>query len=126
MAKKNHITETEYVIMKFLWSLDHEATAGEIREHFAQRNWSKQAVSTFLKRLTKSGYLKMRKTSPTKCYYTVLISENEHNLLPVREVVETSFNGSYGALISALIKPKEQLSDDAIERINKMIAELRE
>lgn len=126
MSKNNHITETEYVIMKYLWSLDHDATAGEIREHFAQRNWSKQAVSTFLKRLTKSGYLKMRKVSPTKCFYTVLISENEHNLLPVREVVEKSFDGSYINLIFALLKPKEELTDDAIERINKMIAELSE
>lgn len=126
MSKNNHITETEYVIMKYLWSLDHDATAGEIREHFAQRNWSKQAVSTFLKRLTKSGYLKMRKVSPTKCFYTVLISENEHNLLPVREVVEKSFDGSYINLIFALLKPKEELTDDAIERISKMISELSE
>ena len=126
MSKHNHITETEYIIMQFLWSLDHEATAGEIREHFAQRNWSKQAVSTFLKRLTKSGYLKMRKVSPTKCYYTVLISETEHNLLPVREVVEKSFDGSYINLIFALLRPKEEVSDDAIARINKMIAELSE
>ncbi len=123
MSEQHHITETEYVIMKYLWSLDHEATAGEIREHFAQRNWSKQAVSTFLKRLTKSGYLKMRKVSPTKCYYTVLISENEHNLLPVQEVVEKSFDGSYTDLMCALISPNEKLSDEAIERINKMLAE---
>ncbi len=123
MSEQRHITETEYVIMKYLWSLDHEATAGEIREHFAQRNWSKQAVSTFLKRLTKSGYLKMRKVSPTKCYYTVLISENEHNLIPVQEVVEKSFDGSYTDLMCALISPNEKLSDEAIERINKMLAE---
>ncbi len=121
MARK-YITETEYVIMKYLWSLDHEATAGEIREHFAQRNWSKQAVSTFLKRLTKSGYLKMRKVSPTKCYYTVLISENEHNLLPAQEVVEKSFNGSYSEFICALVSPNDKLSDADIERIKKMIA----
>ncbi len=123
MSKQRHITETEYVIMKYLWSLDHEATAGEIREHFAQRNWSKQAVSTFLKRLTKSGYLKMRKVSPTKCYYTVLMSENEHNLLPVQEVVEKSFDRSYADLFCALVSPNEKLSDEAIERINKMLAE---
>ncbi len=123
MSEQRHITETEYVIMKYLWSLDHEATAGEIREHFAQRNWSKQAVSTFLKRLTKSGYLKMRKVSPTKCYYTVLISENEHNLIPVQEVVEKSFDGSYTDLMCALISPNEKLSDEAIERINKMLTE---
>ncbi len=104
-------------------SIDHEATAGEIREHFAQRNWSKQAVSSFLKRLTKSGYLKMRKVSPTKCYYTVLISENEHNLLPVQEVVNNSFAGSYTALFCALVSPNEKLPDAAIERINKMLTE---
>ena len=123
--QRNHITETEYVIMKYLWSLDHEATAGEIREHFAQRNWSKQAVSTFLKRLTKSGYLKMRKVSPTKCFYTVLITENEHNLLPVREVVEKSFGGSYDDFVCALVK-KEKLSQDTIDRISILISELDE
>lgn len=121
--QRNHITETEYTIMKYLWSLNHDATAGEIREHFAQRNWSKQAVSTFLKRLTKSGYLKMRKASPTKCYYTVLITENDHNFLPVQEVVEKSFGGSYDDFVCALAK-KEKLSQDTIDRISKMISEL--
>ncbi len=120
---EQRITKTEYVIMEYLWSLDHEATAGEIREHFAQRNWSKQTVSSFLKRLTKSGYLKMRKVSPTKCYYTVLISENDHKLLPVHEVVEKSFDGSYSDFVCAIVK-KEKLSKDTIERITKLIDEL--
>lgn len=126
MTKQNYITETEFAIMKFLWSLDHEATASEIRKHFAQRNWSKQAVSTFLKRLVKAGYLKMTRVSPTKYYYTVLISETEHELLPVREIVEKSFNGSYEALFSVLFNPNKKLSDDAITRIKKMISEFEE
>lgn len=126
MNKNNRITETEYVIMKYLWSLDHDATAGEIRKHFSQRNWSKQAVSTFLKHLTKSGYLKMRKVSPTKYYYTVLISEVEHNLLPVHEVVNNSFGGSYGALVCAIANPNEKFSEEKIKRINKLIDDLGE
>lgn len=124
MSKRNHITETEYVIMKFLWSLDHDATASEIREHFAQRNWSKQAVSTFLKRLVKSGYLKMTMVSPTKYYYTVLISETEHDLLPVREIIKKSFNNSYGDFVCALVDPYDKLSEKEINQINKMISEL--
>lgn len=124
MTERNHITETEYVIMKYLWNLDHEATAREIREHFSQRNWSKQAVSTFLKRLVKAGYLKMRKVSPTKYYYTVLISEAEYNLLPVREVLHKSFDGSYGDLVCALINPNQKLSDEKIAKLNKLIDEL--
>lgn len=124
MAKQNHITETEYVIMKFLWNLDHDATAGEIREHFAQRNWSKQAVSTFLKRLVKSGYLKMTRVSPTKYYYTVLISETEHELLPVREIIKKSFCNSYGDFVCALVNPHDKLSTEEIDRINKMISKL--
>ena len=124
MIERNRITETEYTIMKYLWSLDHDATAGEIREHFAQRNWSKQAVSTFLKRLTKAGYLKMKKVSPIKFYYTVLISEEEYNLLPVREVVKKSYNGSYSAMFSALANPNEKLSEEKIKRIKKLIDEL--
>lgn len=124
MSKRNHITETEYIIMKFLWSLDHNATASEIREHFAQRNWSKQAVSTFLKRLVKSGYLKMTMVSPTKYYYTVLISETEHDLLPVREIIKKSFNNSYGDFVCALVDPYDKLSEKEINQINKMISEL--
>lgn len=124
MIERNHITETEYVIMKYLWSLDHEATAREIREHFSQRNWSKQAVSTFLKRLVKSGYLKMHKVSPTKYYYNVLISEAEYNLLPVREVLHKSFDDSYSDLVCALINPNQKLSDEKIAKLNKIIDEL--
>ncbi len=121
---KNHITETEYVIMKYLWSLDHDATASEIRNHFPQRNWSKQAVSTFLKHLVKAGYLKMTRLSPTKYYYTVLISETEHNLLPVREIIKESFNDSYSNFVCALVDAHDKLSTEEIDRINKIISEL--
>lgn len=121
---ENHITETEYLIMKFLWSLDHDATAGEIREHFAQRNWSKQTVSTFLKRLTKSGYLKMYKISQSKYYYSILISESEHNIAPIKKVAEESFNNSFGDLICALAS-NEELSNNEIEKISILISQLK-
>lgn len=125
MKNQNYnITDTEYTIMKYLWSLDHDATAREIRDHFSQRNWSKQTVSTFLKRLVKSGYLKMYIASPTKYYYKVLISEKEHTILPVREIIKNSFNDSFSDFVCAFVNPKNELSQEEIEYLNNMIDNL--
>lgn len=107
--------------MKFLWGLDHDATAGEIRDHFSYKNWSKQSVSTFLKRLVRSGYLEMYKTQQTKFAYSVLISENNHDLMPVYDIINNKFKGSYGDFVCSLFDPNEELSQTDIQKIQDII-----
>ena len=103
--------------MEYLWGINQEVTAADIRNHFAEKNWSKQAVSTFLKQLVGIGFLQRRKVSVTKFYYSVLISKEEYELLPARDVLENVYGGSYEDFICALIPPTDKSEIDTLKQI---------
>lgn len=117
----HYLTKTETEIMQYIWKLNREVTAGEIRSYFyPDKKWSKQAVSTFLKQLVKYKYLNIRKVSATKYYYSVNISEKEYNLLPAKDIIEKSFAGSYSDFVCALIAPNEKISEETLNIIKNI------
>lgn len=118
---KNNLSKTELEIMKYIWSVNGEVTPKEIRTHFSHKQWSKQAVSTFLKRLVTSGYLKMRKVSPTKYYYSAIITEEESDLLPVIDIINNTFAGSYISFIESLIDHKKDFGEKELDALQKFI-----
>lgn len=118
---KNNLSKTELEIMKYIWSVNGDVTPKEIRTHFSHKQWSKQAVSTFLKRLVTSGYLKMRKVSPTKYYYSAIITEEESDLLPVIDIINNTFAGSYISFIESLIDHKKDFDEKELDALQKFI-----
>lgn len=107
--------------MKYIWSVNGEVMPKEIRTHFSHRQWSKQAVSTFLKRLVTSGYLNMRKVSPTKYYYSAIITKEESDLLPVIDIINNTFDGSYISFIESLIDHKKDFDEKELDALQKYI-----
>lgn len=107
--------------MKYIWSVNGEVMPKEIRTHFSHKQWSKQAVSTFLKRLVTSGYLNMRKVSPTKYYYSAIITKEESDLLPVIDIINNTFDGSYISFIESLIDHKKDFDEKELDALQKYI-----
>ena len=107
--------------MKYIWSVNGEVMPKEIRTHFSHKQWSKQAVSTFLKRLVTSGYLNMRKVSPEKYYYSAIITEEESNLLPVIDIINNPFDSSYISFIESLIDHKKDFDEKELDDLQKFI-----
>lgn len=107
--------------MKYIWSVNGEVMPKEIRTHFSYKQWSKQAVSTFLKRLVTSGYLNMRKVSPTKYYYSAIITKEESDLLPVIDIINNTFDGSYISFIESLIDHKKDFDEKELDALQKYI-----
>lgn len=124
------ITKTQLEIMEYLWDINEEVTARDIRDHFSHKKWSKQTVSTFLKELVNLGYLNIRKQSVTKYFYSVARTKEQHELLPAVEVVDTIFNGSFGRFACSFfdINNKTTLEeiDEAIALIDQKKKELAE
>ena len=118
---KNNLSKTELEIMKYIWSVNGEVMPKEIRMHFSHKQWSKQAVSTFLKRLVTSGYLNIRKVSPVKYYYSAIITEEESNLLPVIDIINNTFDGSYISFIESLIDYKKDFDEKELDDLQKFI-----
>lgn len=112
-----HLTKSELEIMQYIWSVDREITARDIREHFVHKNWSKQTITKFLKNLVDINFLKVRKESLIKYYYSATLSEYEYSILPAQAVFKNVFSGSYSSFCCALL-PKGASKED----INKLKA----
>ncbi len=119
----NLLTKTELEIMEYLWSINCETTAREIRNHFSNRNWSKQAMSTFLKHLSQYGYIHIRKESFTKYYYSPAITAEEYNLMPAKNIIKDHYNGSYSNFILALFDSKP-ISAEEMASLKERLSEL--
>lgn len=115
----NSLTKTELEIMQYIWNIDTDVTPKDIREHFSDRNWSKQSVNIFLRKLVKSNFLKVRKESITKYYYRAAISEQEYSILPAIEVLENVFNNSYSSFFCALLP--NDVSDKDIRLLEEVL-----
>lgn len=118
---KNTLSKTELEIMEYFWSVNTEVLASDLRAHFPDKNWSKQTISTFLKRLVHLGFLKVHKVSVVKYYYSALISKTEYELLPAKEVLDNVYNGSYGNFICALLPP--DTDNDEITKLKHILAD---
>ena len=125
MINKN-LSKTELEIMKYIWSINSEVMPKEIREHFSHKQWSKQAVSTFLKRLVVSGYLNMRQVSQTKYYYSATMTAEESNLLPAVDIINNVFDGSYISFIESLINHKDHFTEKELDDLQKFINHKRQ
>lgn len=120
MNNKN-LSKTDLEIMKYIWSVNSEVMPKEIRTHFSHKQWSKQAVSTFLKRLVTLGYLNMRKVSPTKYYYSAAITQEESDLLPVIDIINNAFAGSYISFIKSLINHRKDFDEKELDDLQEFI-----
>lgn len=122
---KSILSKTELEIMEYFWSSNvDEISASDLRNHFSNKNWSKQTISTFLKRLVNFGYLKVRKASVIKYYYSVLISKEEHELLPAKNVLNNVYNGSYENFVCALMPSDTDKAE--IDKLKQILADFIE
>ena len=103
--------------MQYIWSLNFEVTATDIREHFSDKNWSKQSINSFLTKLVNHKYLKVRKLSPIKYFYSANITEEEYNLQPTKNIINTIFKGSYSNFMYSLIDAFTQRLLDSNKRM---------
>lgn len=116
------LTKTELEIMQYIWSVNSEVTATDIREHFCNKNWSKQSVGFFLKKLVIANYLKIRKESPNKYFYSAIITEQEYSILPIKDIVKKLFNDSYSGFFSCLC---DDFTKDDILELEQLISDLK-
>ena len=72
---RNVLSNTEFYILQYLWSLETPTTFAEIMVHFTEegKTWKKQTVNTFLSRMIQKGYLKSDKKKVRELYMHVQI-----------------------------------------------------
>lgn len=119
MTRKT-ITESEYEVMKVLWSSGVPLTVGEIYNKLpeTESKWSKNTVATLLTRLCEKGVAAYKKSGSFHHYYAVL-EKNDYNVSEAKSFVSRIFGGSVKNMVASLYESKE-LSQDEIEELREL------
>ena len=93
---RNVLSDTEFYILQYLWSLETPTTFAEIMVHFTEegKTWKKQTVNTFLSRMIQKGYLKSDKTKGPRAVYLPVFTQKEFHEKYAKDVVEGSYDNS--------------------------------
>lgn len=113
------LSDSEFRVMDILWERG-ESTAKELSEVANERiGWNKNTTYTLINRCIKKKAIE-RLGDNFLC--RPLISREEVEIQETKNFLEKIFDGSAELLFASLIN-SNQLSDDEIERLNKIINE---
>ncbi|MCZ8521901.1 MULTISPECIES: BlaI/MecI/CopY family transcriptional regulator [Paenibacillus] len=115
------ISESEWAVMKVIWG-SAPITAEEIKLRLPEDNeWSEGTVRTFVNRLLKKGAIGFEKSGRTYLYYP-LVSEQECVRSESRSFLKRVFGGAADLMMTNFLE-EVQLSDQEIERLQRMLAD---
>lgn len=112
------LSDSEFEIMKVLWSQDSPMTSNEVLDRLKDRHgWKLAGLMTFLARMVDKGYVYCDRTTRTN-YYSAVVSQDEYKLQESETFLGKLYDSSATKLIAHLCKGKRISQKD--------IAELRE
>lgn len=119
-VEKVKITESEWEVMRVVWTL-HQATSKEISEVLQEKkNWKQSTTKTFIGRLVRKGMLQTT-SERNRFLYTAAVNEDE-SLKTVRdELFGHICNKEVGNTIAKMISEATLTHDDV-----KLLAETLE
>ncbi len=115
---KHTITDSEYTVMKILWSSDSKMTVADVVRELRESEWSASTVSTFLQRLLKKGVIACEKKGKTNFYYPIL-RQSDYDMDETQSFLSKLYNGSVKNLVAALYENKK-LSKEDVSDLKKM------
>ena len=116
MGRKYGLSETEYELMDFFWSVDEKQSFKQILEYFNNekgKNWKKQTLSSFLK-ILQDKELIGNDVNGKKYLYYALHTREQHIHSWVRGMVRSSFGNSMKQFLTAF-SGGEQLSEQDVQ-----------
>lgn len=121
---KKQISVAESKVMEVLWQ-DHPLTADDIHARVATvEGWSTGTVKTLLNRLMSKNALSAAKDG-RRYLYSPVLSQADYISEEGRNLVDRLFEGRVSALVTHFSK-HQQLNDDDISDLKKIIAELED
>lgn len=101
------MTDSEFEIMKVLWSRDEPMTSTEILNGIKGRhNWKLASLMTYLARMVDKGYVFCDRSTRTN-YYSAVISQEAFRLEESESLLEKLYNKSATNLIASLYNGKK-------------------
>ncbi len=107
--EQKKLSECEAVIMRILWEEDCDMSMRELMDEAADKYgkvWAKQTVTTFLKRMTESGYVSMYREGRVFYYHAEIKAKNYLGEEAV-DFCRTWFDGDPVDMMEAYMKKKK-------------------
>ncbi|MEZ3445496.1 MAG: BlaI/MecI/CopY family transcriptional regulator [Lachnospiraceae bacterium] len=120
----NMITESEELILNLLWRDEKLSVMQIVKALEAQKNWSKQTIISFLKRMEKKGTVAFTTQGRTKYYYAV-IKREEVIRTETKGLMDRFFGGNMGAMVSYMVKETEITKED-IRELRALLQDLKQ
>ena len=101
------LSDSEFEIMKVLWSQEAPMTSNEILDRVKDRyDWKLAGLMTFLARMVDKGYVYCDRTTRTN-YYSAVVSQDEYKFQESETFLEKLYDSSATNLIAHLCKGKK-------------------
>lgn len=101
------LSDSEFEIMKVLWSRDSPMTSNEVLEGVKDKyDWKLSGLMTFLARMVDKGYVYCDRSTRTN-YYSAVVSQDQYKFQESESFLEKLYDKSATKLIAHLYKGKK-------------------
>ncbi|MHC4426815.1 MAG: BlaI/MecI/CopY family transcriptional regulator [Planctomycetota bacterium] len=114
MKKLPRISESEWLVMRILWSRSPQAANEVFEELDGKTKWKPKTVKTLIDRLVKKGALKFEKDGRRYRYYPA-VSEAECVATERLSFVRRVYGGTTKPMLAAFLEDAELSADDISE-----------
>ncbi|MBQ6993804.1 MAG: BlaI/MecI/CopY family transcriptional regulator [Lachnospiraceae bacterium] len=121
---KYEMSESEEMIMKYLWNSQEGRYFNEIMEHLNstyQKDWKKQTINTFIKRLIDKGLVSFEHVGGSKRYVSA-INREQYRQGEAKSFLDEFYQGSVYTFLSALSGGKS-IDEKTAEKLRNMLEE---
>lgn len=121
VEKIKSLPDSELKVMMVIWNNNKEISTGEILSKLKDEvNWKLSTLQIILSRLVDKGFIKSEKIGRFN-YYFPLVNPSRYTKIETKNFVKKMYNNSSKKLIAALIKDSNDLTDEDIEEIKKLL-----
>ena len=122
-ASLPELTESEWAVIKAVWSLE-PCPAPTVQEHLAgQRDWSVSTVRTLTERMAAKGLL-TSETLRNLTLYRSAVSRQQAQLGELRYALKNAFDGALTPMVQCLLE-SERLDATQLDQLEALIAARR-
>ena len=122
-ASMPELTESEWAVIKAVWSLE-PCPAPTVQEHLAgQRDWSVSTVRTVMERMAAKGLLTSEKLRNLTLYRSA-VSRQQAQLGELRYALKNAFDGALTPMVQCLLE-SERLDSGQLDQLEDLIAARR-
>ena len=119
-ASLPELTESEWAVIKAVWSLE-PCPAPTVQEHLAgQRDWSVSTVRTVMERMAAKGLLTSEKLRNLTLYRSA-VSRQQAQLGELRYALKNAFDGALTPMVQCLLE-SERLDSGQLDQLEALIA----